>query len=87
MADNFTNNSDSVSAPGRQMFQITPHATDEVSPLPKAIRADEAGTVALRAADSGADVTVTMAAGEVLPVRAKYVRVTGTTVATLHGIA
>lgn len=87
MADEFATHQDTVSAPARGMFVITPHATNEVSPLPKAIRANGAGDVVLRAADSGADVTVTMAAGEVLAVRAKYVRVTGTTVAVLHGLA
>lgn len=87
MADNFASNADSVSAPARQIFLITPHASNEVSPLPKAIRADSAGTVALRAVGSSADVTVTLAAGEVLAVRAQYVRATGTTVATLHGLA
>lgn len=87
MADNFANNADSVFAPARQIFLITPHATNALSTIPKAIRADSAGTVALRAVGSSADVTVTMAAGEVLAVRAEYVRVTGTTVATLHGLA
>lgn len=78
---------DSVTSSGREMFLITPHVSNEVDPLPKAIRADGAGTVVLRAADSSADVTVTMAAGEVLEVRARFVRAAGTTVATLHGIA
>jgi hypothetical protein len=87
MADKFASYSDAVSAPAREVFLITPHATNEVSPLPKAIRADSAGTVTLRAIDSAADVTMTMAAGEVLDIRARYVRVTGTTVATLHGLA
>ena len=87
MADEFATHSDSVSAPAREMFLITPHATNEVTPLPKAIRANGAGDVVLRAAESGADVTVTMAAGEILPVRAQYVRAAGTTVAVLHGLA
>lgn len=87
MADDFARSPDTLWGPARKMFLISPHATNEVSPLPKAIRADTAGTVALRAAGSSADVTVTLAAGEVLAVRAKYVRATGTTVAILHGLA
>ena len=87
MLDKFLSNSDSVSAPAREMFLIVPHATNEVSPLPKAIRANSDGNVVLRAVDSDADVTVTMTAGEILPVRAKYIRVAGTTVTTLHGAA
>jgi hypothetical protein len=86
MADNFSSHSDSVSAPARDMFLITPHASNAVSPIPKAIRANGAGDVVLRAIGSSADVTVTMAAGEVLSVRAQYVRASGTTVAVLHGL-
>lgn len=87
MADKFVSGSDTVTAPARNVFVITPHATNEVSPLPKAIRADTAGTVTFQAFDSATDVTVTMAAGEILPVRARYVRAAGTTVTLLHGLA
>lgn len=85
MADTYPG-SDSIVSPALKMFAITPHATNEITPLPKAIRCDVAGTVALRAAGDNADVAITMAAGEVLSVRAQYVRAAGTT-ATLHGLA
>jgi hypothetical protein len=87
MADQFSN-VDELSSPARRMFVITPHASNEVDPLPKAIRADSAGDVVLRAVGSSSDVTITMAAGEVLAVRAQFVRATGTTVAAgdLHGL-
>lgn len=86
MSDQFENNADTVTAPARQMFAITPHATNALDPLPKAIRCNVGGTVALRAVDSGSDVSITMVAGEVLDVRVSHVRVSGTT-ATLHGLA
>ena len=86
-SDSFSRFSDSPTAPARRMFAIAPHDTAEVDPLPKAIRADSGGTVVLRAADSDADVTVTMAAGEVLPVRARHIRASGTTVTAIHGLA
>lgn len=85
MADPFQYLSDTVSSPARKIFLITPHATNEIDPLPKAIRCNVAGTVAVRTIDSTADVSITMAAGEVLPIRAQYIRATGTT-ATLHGL-
>lgn len=85
MADNFPG-PDSINKPALQMFAIVPHATNEVSPLPKAIRCDVGGTVALRAAGSGTDVSITMVAGEVILVRAQYVRAAGTT-ASLHALA
>lgn len=87
MTDKFVGFSDTASDPAREMFLITPHATNAIVPVPKAIRADGAGTIALRAVGSAADVTVTMAAGEVLAVRAQFIRVTGTTVSVIHGLA
>lgn len=72
--------------PAVHCFEIAPHATDLVTPTPKAIRADTAGTVTLRAIDSSEDVTLNMAAGEIIPVMVAYVRAEGTT-ATLQGFA
>lgn len=86
MADKFEKFSDTVFSPAREMFAIVPHATNPVDPMPKAIRCDVGRTVALRAADSAADVSITMRAGEELHVRVLYVRAAGTT-ATLHGLA
>lgn len=86
MSDNFANNMDVVFAPARNVFAITPHATNEVSPKPKAIRADTSGTITFRTVDGSADVVMNVVAGEILPVRVKYVRATGTT-ATIHGLA
>lgn len=83
MADKFVN-LDKVEAPSRDMFLIAPHATNEVDPLPKAIRADGAGSITLRAVDSDADVTFNMVAGEQLAVRAQFVRSADM---TIHGLA
>lgn len=87
MVDRFSNFSDSVIAPARDMFLITPHATNEIDPLPKAIRADGAGVIVLRAVDSTNDVTINVVAGERIDVRAKYIRASGTTVSVIHGLA
>jgi len=87
MAENFPPQQNTVSSPARQMFALTPHDTNPVDPLPKALRFDAAGTVVLRAVDSDADVTLEVAAGEVLDVRALYVRDTGTDAITIHGLA
>ena len=87
MADSFSNSSDSVSAPGRQVFLITPHDTNPLATVPKAIRANGAGNIVFRTVGSAADVTLAVVAGEVLAMRAEYIRATGTTVASIHGIA
>ena len=87
MADDFQYSADSSIAPARKMFLITPHASNEIDPLPKAIRADGAGSIVLRAVGSGADVTINVVAGERIDVRAQYIRASGTTVSVIHGFA
>lgn len=84
MADEFSN-IEEVSSPARNVFLIAPHATNPLPNIPKAIRCDVAGTIAFRAVDDAADVSMTMAAGEILPVRVQYVRATGTS-GTFHGL-
>lgn len=85
MADEFGNVED-VGSPARNVFLIVPHATNPLPTIPKAIRCDVAGTLAFRACDDATDVTITMAAGEVLAVRVGWVRVAGTA-GTYHGLA
>lgn len=77
-------NTNDAAAPAMRMWLITPHDTNEQNPWPRAIRADTDGTAVLRAIDSDADVTINMKAGEILPIRAQYIRTTST--ATLHGL-
>lgn len=76
-----------LSAPARRMFLITPHATNEIDPLPKAVRFDSDGDVVLRAVDSDTDVTLTVKAGETVAVRALHIRAEGTTVTRIHGFS
>ena len=77
---------DNVTAPGRKMFAIAPSDSVALAIIPKAIRCDAGGTVRLMAMENDTVVNITMVAGEVLPVRPKFVHATGTT-ATLHGLA
>lgn len=88
MADKFSNVPDSVGDPARKCFVITPHATNELAILPKAIRAPSDGVITLRAVDSDTDVAHPVVAGEIVFVRVQYVRVSGTTVTgTIVGYA
>ena len=73
-----------VTTPARRFDLITPDDDDPLPRIPKALRFDTAGTVVLRAIDSTADVTINVAAGAEIAVRAQYIRATGTT-ATIHG--
>lgn len=81
--DRFAGHQTGLDSPAFQFFLISPSGA-LLDPTPRAIRADAAGTVTLRAVGSGFEVTVTMAAGEILPVRAAVVSAASMTV---HGIA
>lgn len=80
---------DDVSSSARKMFVITPHATNPIAPIPKAVRFDAAGAVVLRTIDADEDVTINVTAGETLVARVEFVRVSGTDVAanSIHGLA
>jgi len=67
----------------RDIWPITAHATDPVGgngSTKKAygIKATTAGTVVIRTDGGSSDVTVTLAAGETLPVVVTYLRTGGT---------
>ncbi len=88
MVDRFDSQTDTASQPAREAFAITPHATNEIDPLPKAIYVGTAGDVTLRAAGSASDVLFkNVAAGQIIDVRARYIRVAGTTAADIVGLA
>ena len=88
MSDRFDTLADTPAQPARQAFAITPHATNEVDPLPKAIFVGTGGDLTGRAAGSGADVTFkNVASGQILDVRFQYIRASGTTAADIVGLA
>jgi hypothetical protein len=88
MSDSFDTLADTPSAPARQAYAVTPHATNPVDPLPKAIYVGTGGDIVGRAAGSNADVTFkNIASGQILDVRLQYVRATGTTAANIVGLA
>jgi len=73
--------------PATHGFVITPHDTNPLAVVPRAIRADAAGEVTLRLVDSAADITINMVAGEVFFGLVTHVRDTGTDAIVLHGLA
>ena len=88
MSDTFKLTSDSVMAPARAPFAITPHDSSGLPTIPKAIYIGTGGTLVLRGIDGTTDVTfVNLGDGQVLDVRASHVRATGTTAANLIGLA
>lgn len=86
MADRFSGYTDSPQAPARQAFTITPHDSNVIDPLPKAILCGGAGNIVLKAVDSAGTVTIPVQAGQQLDIRAEKV-LTGTTATNIVGLA
>ena len=77
----------SSATPARLVFAIAPSDSAEIAPLPKALSIGGAGNIVIHAIDRGAPVTIAVTAGQLLPVRAQYVRATGTTATGIVGFA
>lgn len=78
MKDRFGDEADVVWGQARRWGAITPHDTNQLAELPKAIRCNVAGTVNIVGEDGNAEDFV-VAAGETLPCRPVIVKSTGTT--------
>jgi hypothetical protein len=86
--DNFESALDSLIAPARNAFPITPDDSAALPSLPRAIYIGSGGNIVLRAVDGTQDVTFFgVASGSILDIRPKYVRATGTTANFLIGLA
>lgn len=84
MADAFEGYATGKSDPANYHFSITPNDSTDLANIPRALRIDGAGTVALHD-QAGTAVTYTCAAGEVLSIRARRVLATGTTATGIVG--
>lgn len=88
MTDAFSRQADSPEAPSARPFAIVPSDAAPLANVPKALYIGTGGTVVLRTASGAADVTFkNLAGGQILPVRALYVRATGTTAADIVALA
>jgi len=84
MSDQFQNNADQVSAPATRAVSVTPHDSNALSDIPKALFVGTGGSITMRGVNGAADqVWKNVPSGSVLPFRAQYVRATGTTAADL----
>jgi hypothetical protein len=72
------------SAPADDLFTITPSDTVALGTIPKALLVTVAGNVAVRGTGAS-PVTLAVTAGQILPIRARYVYATNTT-ATVVGL-
>ncbi len=79
---------DTPASPATDAFVITPHVTDELSAITKAIYVGTAGDVTLRPMQAVVDVQFkNVPAGTILDIRVRAVRVAGTTAGNLVGLA
>ncbi len=76
--DVFRHDPDDADNPARTAFAVTPHDTNELQILPKALYFNATGWVTIRVADAAADQAFHVVPGQILAVRAQFVRVTGT---------
>jgi hypothetical protein len=84
MADAFAGAVDGVSAPATRAVAVVPHDVNALADVPKALFVGTGGHLVLRGSGGGGDVAFkNVADGTVLPVRALFVRATGTTAADI----
>ena len=84
MADPFANLADHVSAPATRAVAVTPHDSNALADIPKALFVGTGGNIAMRGVNGSADQSwKNVPSGCVLPFRAQYVRATGTTAADI----
>jgi hypothetical protein len=84
MADQFSSNADSVSAPATRAVAVSPHDTNALADIPKALFVGTGGNLTMRGVAGISDqMWRNVPSGSVLPFRAQYVRATGTTAADL----
>lgn len=85
--DPFAGSGDSLVAPAKNVFAITPHATEDLPMATKALYVGTGGDLVLRAIDSSADVVLAnVASGSVLPIRVRAIRDTSSA-ADIIGLA
>lgn len=86
--DPFSSASDSLIAPARDAFVITPSDISELPDATKALYVGTGGDIVLRLIGADTDVTLrNVVTGSVLALRLTAVRANGTTAADLIGLA
>lgn len=83
MTDKFQSYADTPSAPATRVAGVTPSDTAPLTDLPKALYVGVGGSIVLAGATGGDATLQNVPDGCVLPVRASYVRATGTTASAI----
>ncbi len=83
MPDPFQYVADAPSAPATRVQAVTPHDTTPLTDIPKALYVGTGGTIVLQGTSGDAASFANVADGSVLPVRARFVRASGTTASNI----
>lgn len=78
MSNPFSDVVDSPSSPARRCFVVTPHDSNALPFVTKALRADGNGVITFRPIGQETDISHPVLAGERIDVCATHVRLTGT---------
>lgn len=88
MSDTLALLNDNAQSPSRAPYAVSPHDTNELPLIPKALYIGSGGAVVLRGVGGNTDVTFkNVASGQILDVRAQYLRATGTTATDIVALA
>lgn len=84
MADQFSGHSDTMIAPATRGVAIVPHDVNALADIPKALFVGTGGNITMRGVGGSTDVLYkNVPEGSILPIRAQYIRATGTTAADI----
>ncbi len=87
MADAYQYSSDTVASPGTRAVAITPHNTNALTDIPKALYVGVGGDITMRGLNGAADVLwKNVQSGQIIPFRAQFIRSTGTTATNIVAI-
>lgn len=76
-----------LDAPAERAFAVTPHDTNELANVTRALYVGTTGNIAGRLVGDTADVTFSsVPAGALLPFRFQYIRSTSTTASNMVGV-
>lgn len=88
MTDPFSNRADSVSAPAARARAVTPHDSNPLPDVPKALYFGSGGTITMRGSGDTADAVWTnVPSGSVIPFRPSHIRATGTTASDILALS
>lgn len=86
MSDRYKNRAENLEGPAGHGFSITPHDSNDLPQVTRALYVGVEGDVSVEFLSGGTAILAAVPAGSLLPVRAGKVRATGTTAGQIVGL-